>query len=122
MAGLYTWLRGVPPASCEAKGTARRDEITTALAFLLMEAKLDSVSALRQELANAPDQFRARLLVCARSWAVVVPGKQVIGRWQQELNRCSGNHKKAYQVRSLTIDGTRLEYLRTAFRRSWSRL
>jgi hypothetical protein len=119
VAGLYTWLRGVLSASDQAKDPAKRDEITTALTFLLMEAKLDSVSALRQGLGNAPVQFRKRLLSCARPWAVVVPGKREISLWQQELS-CSGNHKKEYPVRSSTIDGTVRGHLRTALRRSLS--
>ena len=120
VAGLYTWLREVPPA-CMAKDPAKRDEITTALAFLLIKAKLGSVPALQHELGNGLDQFRERLLVCARPWAVVVPCKQEISCWQQELNCGPGSHKKVYPVRSNTTDSTVLGYLRTALRRSVSR-
>ena len=81
VADLYTWLRGVPPASDQSNDTAKRDRITTALVFVLMEAKLDSVPALQQELGSGLDQFRARLLECARPWAVVVPGTQEISCW-----------------------------------------
>jgi hypothetical protein len=120
IAGLYTWLRGVPPA-CNASDPAKLDEITTALAFLLIKAKLDSVPALRHELGNGLDEFRERLIVCARPWAVVVPRKQHISRWQQELSCRPGSHNKDYTVRSNTIDSTVLGYLRTALRRSVSR-
>ena len=42
VADLYTWLRGVPPASDQATDTAKQDRITTALVFLLMKTNLDS--------------------------------------------------------------------------------
>ena len=98
VADLYTWLRTVPPASDPANGAAKRDTITTALVFLLMKANLDSLPALRQELreelSNGLGQFRARLIYCARPWAVVVPGEQDIRCWQEELNGCSDTHEK----------------------------
>jgi hypothetical protein len=84
-ADLYTWLRTVPPASHPANDAAKRDTITTALVFLLMKAKLDSLPALRQELSNGLGQFRAKLIDCARPWAVVVPREQDIRCWQEEL-------------------------------------
>jgi hypothetical protein len=85
VADLYNWLRTVPPASDPANDTAKQDTITTALVFLLMKVNLDSLPALRQELSNGLGQFRARLIDCARPWAVVVPGKQDIRCWQEEL-------------------------------------
>jgi hypothetical protein len=97
VADLYTWLRGVPPASGHATDTAKQDRITTALVFLLMKTNLDSLPALQQELqrerGSGHGQFRARLIDCARPWAVVVPREQVIDRWQEKLNRCSGTHR-----------------------------
>jgi hypothetical protein len=86
VAHLYTRLRTVPPASDHANDAAKRDEITTALVFLLMEAKLDSVPALQQELDNGLDQLRAMLLDCARPWAVVVPARDEISGWQQQFS------------------------------------
>jgi hypothetical protein len=87
VAYLYTWLRGVPPTSAHPNDAAKRDEITTALVFLLMEAKLDSVPALKRELGNGLDQLHARLLDCARPWAVAAPGRREISCWQQEFKR-----------------------------------
>ncbi len=91
LAALYTWLRGVPPASDQAKDAAEQDKITTALVFLLMEANLDSLAVLRlrlqEEQGNGLGQFRASLIDCARPWAVVVPGKQDISCWLQRLER-----------------------------------
>jgi hypothetical protein len=84
VAELYQWLRGVPLASDRGNDAAKRDKITTGLVFLLMEAKLDSVPALRQELRNGLGQFRARLIDCARPWAVVVPGTREISCWQKD--------------------------------------
>jgi hypothetical protein len=86
VAHLYTRLRTVPPASDHANDAAKRDEITTALVFLRMEAKLDSVPALQQELDNGLDQLRAMLLDCARPWAVVVPARDEISGWQQQFS------------------------------------
>jgi hypothetical protein len=90
VADLYIWLRTVPPACREADDAAKRDAITTALVFLLMKANLDSLPALRQELreelSNGLGQFRARLIDCARPWAVVVPGEQDIRCWQEKPN------------------------------------
>jgi hypothetical protein len=77
---LYTWLRDLPPAS-KAKDTAKQDKITTALVFLLLRAEVDSLPALRRELRKGLDQFRERLLDCARPWAVVVPGIDDIRCW-----------------------------------------
>jgi hypothetical protein len=94
VADLYTWLRTVPPAFDEAEDAAKRDTITTALVFLLMKLSLDSLPALRQELNNGPGQFRARLIDCARPWAIVVPGEQDIRCWQEELNGWSDTHGK----------------------------
>jgi hypothetical protein len=94
LANLYTRLQTVPPASEHVNDPAKRDKITTALVFLLMEAKLDSVPALQQELGNGLDQLRARLLDCARPWAVVVPGAREISCWQQEFKRRSGITRK----------------------------
>ena len=85
VAHLYTWLRRLPPASDQAEDTAKGDRTATALTFLLMEAKLDSVAALKQELGHPLDQFRAKLLDCARPWAVVVPGTPEICCWQRQL-------------------------------------
>ena len=86
VADLYIWLRTVPPACRAADDAATRDTITTALVFLLMKANLDSLPALRQELrkelSNGLGQFRARLIDCARPWAVVVPGEEDIRCWQ----------------------------------------
>jgi hypothetical protein len=96
VAGLYTWLRKVPPALGPANDAADPDTITTALVFLLMEASVDSVPALKRELpqneGSGPGQFRARLLDRAKPWAVVVPGEHDIGCWQQKLT-CSGAHR-----------------------------
>ena len=94
VAHLYIWLRGVPSASGHANDTAKRDEITTTLVFLLMEAKLDSLPALEKDLGNGLDQLHARLLDCARPWAVAAPGRREISCWQQKFKR-SGPHKKA---------------------------
>jgi len=98
VADLYTWLRTVPPASDPANDAAKRDTITTALVFLLMKVSLDSLPALRQELQEEPStglgQFRARLIDCARNWAIVVPGEQDIRCWQEELNGWSDTHGK----------------------------
>jgi len=124
LARLYMWLRGVPPASPRADDTAEWDKITTALVFLLIEAKLDSVPALKRELQqdgnNGLGQFRARLLDVAQPWAVVVPAEDDIKCWQQELARCSGAHRKT----ELTHTGsTALPHgnSRGALRRSWFR-
>jgi hypothetical protein len=86
VADLYTWLHTVRPACDPVNDTAKRDTITTALVFLLMKADVDSLPALRQELNNGLGLFRARLIECARPWAVVVPGEQDIRCWQKELN------------------------------------
>jgi hypothetical protein len=111
VADLYTWLQGVPPASDKTTDMAKRDRITTALVFLLMKANLDSVPALRHELqqerGNGHGQFRAGLIDCARPWAVVVPGEEVIDHWQEELDGCSGTHTELVRVRSHPIDGFR---------------
>lgn len=97
VARLYTWLREVSPASDPANDAADPDTITTALVFLLMQANLDSVPALKRELqqGNGVGKLRARLLDCAQPWAVVVPREQDIRCWQQELARCSGAHRKS---------------------------
>ena len=122
VADLYTWLRRVPPASDQVTDTAKQDRITTALVFLLMKTNLDSLPALQQELqrerGGGHGQFRARLIDCARPWAVVVPGEQAIDRWPEELNRCSGTHRepaKSAQTQSTTLP---VGYLRVALRRS----
>ena len=94
VARLHTWLRGVPPASDRAHDTAKRDKITTALVFLLMEAKLDSVTALQQALGNGLDQLRARLIDCARPWAVAVPGMREIRCWPQEFKHAQAPPRK----------------------------
>ncbi len=86
VAELYTWLHTVRPACDPVNDAAKRDTITTALVFLLMKADVDSLPALRQELNNGLGLFRARLIECARPWAVVVPGEQDIRCWQKELN------------------------------------
>jgi hypothetical protein len=91
LADLYTWLRGVRPASRQAEDTAGRDKITTGLVFLLMKANLDSIDVLRQKLqeerGNRFGQFRASLIDCARPWAVVVPGTQDICCWLESLKK-----------------------------------
>jgi hypothetical protein len=127
VADLYTWLRGVPsrvpPASDQTTDTTKQDRITTALVFLLMKTNLDSLPALQQELqseggSSGHSQFRARLIDCARPWAVAVPGEQVIDRWQEELNRCSHTGRepaKSAQAQSTTLP---VGYLRAALRRS----
>jgi hypothetical protein len=94
VAELYMWVRGVPPASDHAEGTAEGDKITTALVFLLMEAELDSVTALQQALGHPPGQFRAKLIECARPWAVAVPGAREIRCWQQEMNADQARTRK----------------------------
>jgi hypothetical protein len=92
VADLYTWLHTVRPACDPVNDAAKRDTITTALVFLLMKADVDSLPALRQELNNGLGLFRARLIECARPWAVVVPGEQDIRCWQKELNGRSDTH------------------------------
>ena len=94
VAHLYTWLRTVSPASDRTNDPAKRDEITTALVFLLMEAKLDSVPALQQELGNGRDQLRAMLLDCARPWAVAVPARDEISGWQQQFSTAKKIRRK----------------------------
>jgi hypothetical protein len=125
-ARLYTWLRRLPPASHPANDEARQDTITTAMVFLLMEAELDSILALKRELqqdrGDALGQFRARLLDSARPWAVVVPRERDIGRWQRELTCCSGAHGKREfaNVRSTAFsDGNSRASVRRSRFRLW---
>jgi hypothetical protein len=122
VADLYVWLQGVPPASGQATDPAKQDRITTALVFLLMKTNLDSLPALQQELqrerGSGHGQFRASLIDYARPWAVVVPGEQVIDRWQQELNRCSDTHREPAKPAQTQLTTLPLGYLRVALRRS----
>jgi hypothetical protein len=126
LARLYTWLRGVPPASGRASDAADRDTITTALVFLLMGANVDSVPALKWELqrdrGNGVGQFRARLLDSAQPWAIVVPARNDIRCWQQELTCCSGDHRKselAHTGSTALLDGNSRGVLRRNLFRSW---
>jgi hypothetical protein len=106
VAHLYTWLREVPPTSAQAEGAAKRDSTTTALVFLLMKANLDSRKALLRELQQEPvnecRQFRARLIDCARPWAVAVPGKKVILSWRRSLERPSAANGQSAEPIELT--------------------
>jgi hypothetical protein len=52
----------------------------TGAVFLLLQARLDSVSAVRDAL-KAPAELREKLLSLARGWAVVAPSEQEVGRW-----------------------------------------
>ena len=56
----------------------------TGAGFLLLGANLDSVAAVRKELAS-PDKLRADLRDLARGWAVVAPGEEEIGAWRTHL-------------------------------------
>jgi len=124
VARLYTWLREVPPASGRANEAEDPDTITTALVSLLMEAKLDSVPALKRELqqdgGSGLGQFRARLLDVAQPWAVVVPAEDDIRCWQQELARCPGAHRKPEPEHAGSTALPRGNS-RGALRRSWFR-
>ena len=52
----------------------------TGAVFLLLQADLDSVSAVCEAL-QSPKKLRENLLSLARNWAVVAPGEQEIGTW-----------------------------------------
>jgi hypothetical protein len=52
----------------------------TGAVFLLLQADLDSVSALCDAL-KPPESLQEDLLNRARDWAVVAPGEQEIGTW-----------------------------------------
>jgi hypothetical protein len=56
----------------------------TGAVFLLLQARLDSVSAVRDAL-KAPTELRETLLGLARDWALVAPGKQEVGSWGTHL-------------------------------------
>ena len=109
VADLYTWLRRIPLAPDQPNDTAKRDSATTALVFLLMKANLDSLPALhhklQEELDNGFGQFRARLIDCARPWAVVAPREQDIRCWQRKLNGCSDSDKKPDEPAARLVDG-----------------
>lgn len=89
LADLYERLLRVPPTSRLAADPAEQERITTALVFLLGEAKLDSVAAVHRELEGGADPFRAKLLDCARPWAVVAPGKDEISCWRREFKKAA---------------------------------
>ena len=57
----------------------------TGAVFLLLQADLDSVSAVSDAL-KPPEQLRENLLSLARNWAVVVPGEEEIGTWGRYLD------------------------------------
>jgi hypothetical protein len=125
VARLYTWLREVPPASGLANDAADPDTITTALVFLLMQANLDSVPALRRELwqdgGSALGQFRTRLLDRAQSWAIVVPAGDDISYWQQELT-CSDAHPEPGSAHTGSMalpHGNSRGAVRLSWLRSW---
>jgi hypothetical protein len=52
--------------------------------FLLLQADLDSVSAVGGALTS-PAQLRKDLLGLATDWAVVAPGAEEIGTWGRHL-------------------------------------
>jgi hypothetical protein len=56
----------------------------TGAVFLLLQAELDSVSAVRDAL-KPPKKLRDDLLSRARDWAVVAPGKEEVGTWGAHL-------------------------------------
>jgi hypothetical protein len=56
----------------------------TGAVFLLLQADLDSVVAVREAL-RPPAELRERLLGLARDWAVVAPGEEEIGTWGRHL-------------------------------------
>lgn len=56
----------------------------TGAVFLLLEADLDSVSAVSDAL-KPPEKLRENLLRLARNWAVVAPGEEEIGTWGRHL-------------------------------------
>ena len=56
----------------------------TEAVFLLLQADLDSVSAVGSALTS-PAQLREDLLGLARDWAVVAPGEDEIGTWGRHL-------------------------------------
>ena len=88
VADVYLRLRDLPPASTlsDAPGTlggaSARDQMTTALAFLLLTDNLDTVQAVRAALDPDSSRLRERLLDLGRGWAVVAPGQQEAGTWQ----------------------------------------
>jgi hypothetical protein len=70
----------------EMVGACRPDgNGATGAVFLLLQADLDSVSALCDAL-NPPESLRENLLDRARDWAVVAPGEQEIGAWGAYLS------------------------------------
>jgi len=56
----------------------------TGAVFLLLQADLDSVSAVCDAL-NPPKKLRENLLSLARDWAVVAPGEEEVGTWGTRL-------------------------------------
>jgi uncharacterized membrane protein YgcG len=56
----------------------------TGAVFLLLQADLDSVSAVSDAL-KPPEKLRENLLGLARDWAVVAPGKEEVGTWGRYL-------------------------------------
>jgi hypothetical protein len=61
----------------------------TGAVFLLLQARLDSVSAVRDAL-EAPAELREKLLSLARGWAVVAPSEQEVGSWVTVLGALPG--------------------------------
>jgi hypothetical protein len=57
----------------------------TGAVFLLLQADLDSVSAVSDAL-KPPEQLRKNLLGLARNWAVVAPSEEEIGTWGRYLD------------------------------------
>ena len=57
----------------------------TGAVFLLLEADLDSVSAVRDAL-KPPEKLRESLLSLARDWAVVAPSEEGICTWGRHLD------------------------------------
>jgi uncharacterized membrane protein YgcG len=56
----------------------------TGAVFLLLQADLDSVSAVCDAL-KPPEKLRENLLSLARDWAVVAPGEEEVGTWGARL-------------------------------------
>lgn len=56
----------------------------TGAVFLLLQAELDSVPAVRDAL-KPPGKLREDLLSRARDWAVVAPGREEVGTWGTRL-------------------------------------
>jgi hypothetical protein len=76
-----TDLYGMAEAYPAAGGNGNR---ATGAVFLLLQADLDSVSAVRSALTT-PEQLRTNLRGLAQGWAVVAPGEDEIGAWGRHL-------------------------------------